>query len=136
MRAGLQGCDLGPGRFAAHDQGDLEATRFTELLEHFGDLFREFAGWGQDQAQHAGALGVDHRHHGRAEGQGLAGAGFRLGDDVAALQHRLDGQGLDGRRLDDTHPSDGGLHELVEGQFAKALDLRRVLRRVQGLDGG
>jgi hypothetical protein len=49
-----------------------------------------------------GDLGRDVMNDGQNKRERFAGAGLRGGDQVAAGQRRLDGQLLDGRRLDKT----------------------------------
>ena len=136
LRAALQRADLAVHRFAADDQRDLDSARLAELAQHVADLLREFARGRQHEAQHAGARGVDLRHHRRAEGERLAGAGLGLGDHVLAFEHGADRQALDRRGLGDAHGLDHGLHVRLELPVAEALDLGRGRGRVQRFDVG
>ena len=69
------------------------------LLEAFLDLRGEFARRLEDQrARHAraGAALLQHREHRQREGGGLAGAGLRDAEHVAAREHVRDRLFLDG----------------------------------------
>ena len=86
--------------FAADHQGVGELQVLAIFDEVFRHLQRQFAGRLQDQAaRHAGAgaaAGQDVQHRQR-EARGLAGAGLRAAQQVAAHQDVGDGLFLDGR---------------------------------------
>ena len=66
-------------------------------LQRLGDLDRQFARRRQHQRLRLGQLDVDLFHQRQGEGGGLAGAGLRLADQVAAVEQDGDAFGLDGR---------------------------------------
>ena len=83
---------------AAVDRQDVEAGQIAGVaLQRLGNLDRQFARRRQDQRLRLGQFDVDLFHQGQGEGCGLAGAGLRLADQVAALQQDGDAFGLDGR---------------------------------------
>jgi hypothetical protein len=98
--AGRQGLHLRAVLHAAEDGGDRQAHVGAVGLEVVGDLRRELAGRGEDQAAEAAARGrltvlgqaVQDR---QGEGGGLAGAGLGDAQQVAARQHGRDGLRLD-----------------------------------------
>ncbi len=71
------------------------------VTHRFLDLRGEFARRRQDQCARQAARGrrraLEQGEQRQREGRGLAGAGLRAGDDVAALEHDRDGLALDGR---------------------------------------
>ena len=85
-------------RNAADDEGDVELVVLAVLVEAFLDLRGEFARRLEDQrARHAraGAALLQHGEHRQHEGGGLAGAGLRDAEHVAAREHVGDGLFLD-----------------------------------------
>ena len=84
---------------AAEDRGDVEAGGRGEGLEGRGDLRRELAGRGEDEAAGAargaagGRLAAQARDEGQRERDGLAAAG------AAAAEHVATGEGV-GKRVD------------------------------------
>ena len=87
---------------AAVDDRHAEVGELGEFLERFLDLQRELACGLEDEAAQlsVGAEALDDRER---EGGGLAGAGLRGTNDVAALEHNGDRLRLDGRRRDVAH---------------------------------
>jgi hypothetical protein len=101
--AARQLVDLGAARHAAQHQSGGQAGAGAEAAQALIDLHRQFAGRRQDQgaaghgvgtAAHGGKAGQDRQ----AEGRRLARAGLGDAQDVAALQLRRDGLGLNRRR--------------------------------------
>ena len=88
-------------RYAADRQRDVERADVTAIgAEAVGDLPGQFARRRQNQhaagfLRRAHALGVEVIEDRQREGRGLAGAGLRNADDVAALASDRDGLGLD-----------------------------------------
>ena len=134
LGAGLEGLDLRVQRVAADHQGHLDVARAAELLEHPGDLLGQLAGGAQHEPQHGGPRRVDAGHHGRPEGQGLAGPGLGLGDHVPAVEHGSDREGLDGGRHLDAHGVDGPLELVPEIPFVERADVGGLGGGVQLLD--
>ena len=86
-------------RHAADDQRDVELLLGAVLDEAFLDLRGEFARRLEDErARHAraGAAGFQHGEHRQREGGGLAGAGLRNAEHVAAREDVGDRLFLDG----------------------------------------
>ena len=92
---------------AAVDRQHLHARHLRGVpLEGLADLERELAGGREDQRLRALLRQVEPGEDRQRERRGLAGAGLCEPDDVAALEERRDGRGLDrGGRL-----VAGGLH--------------------------
>ncbi len=87
-------------RDAADHQRDVELLAGAVLFEAFLHLRGEFARRLEDErARHsgAGAAVLEHREHRQREGCGLAGAGLRDAEHVAAREHVRYGLLLDGR---------------------------------------
>ncbi len=83
---------------ATVDGGDLQRPGMGNPIGGVDDLGGELTGRGEDERRRARVLGVDpvdQRHH---EGEGLARAGRRLGQHVAAGENVADHLGLDGER--------------------------------------
>ncbi len=130
--AALEGVDLvAHGRTAADDL-HLQAEDVAVGLEGVGDLHRQLAGRGEDQAAGALLLGVAAGQRGeqrQTEGEGLAGAGAAAAEDVLA------GQGVrDGRRLDREGGGHAVLGELADDGLVQAQVAEGDLR-LGGLDG-
>ena len=86
-------------RHAADDQRDVELVVLAVFLELLDDLGGEFARRLQNErARHAraGAALFEHGEHRQHEGGGLAGAGLRDAEHVAAGEDVRDGLLLDG----------------------------------------
>jgi hypothetical protein len=64
----------------------LVPSPLAVLLQGRGHLDGQFAGGGEDERLHAVLLPVKPVQQGQAVGRGLAGAGLRLADHVAAGQ--------------------------------------------------
>ncbi|CFD97154.1 Uncharacterised protein [Bordetella pertussis] len=98
----FQGADLRIDVDAAEHHHGAQAGVLAVGLHRFGHLGGELAGGGEDQAARAarlarGGLGLHQPvQDGQGEPRGLAGAGLRGGQQVAALQHQRDGLRLDG----------------------------------------
>ena len=91
VRVLLKLVDLRLHARAAVDHGHADALIEGEQAVHLvADLQGEFAGRGEDQRLQVVAFGVDMLDHRDAEGEGLARAGRRLGDDVLPLHERRD----------------------------------------------
>ena len=102
VHAALQVFQLFSITDAAIDNRHAEVGELGEFLEGFLHLQRELARRLKNQhAQRAvAAETLDDR---KGEGRGLARAGLRGADDVAARKDERDGLGLDGRRREVTH---------------------------------
>ena len=86
-------------RNAADDQRDVELVVLAVFLEMFGDLRGEFARrLENERARHARARAalLEHREHRQHEGGGLAGAGLRNAEHVAACENVRNGLLLNG----------------------------------------
>ena len=83
---------------AAVDDFDLERPRPGDRLELIDDLAGQLAGRGEDERRRASRIGGDPVDERQAESERLAGARRRLDEDVAARQHVLDHEALDGER--------------------------------------
>ena len=101
--AAVHGAHLRPRTDAAVDDGVGDRQMLAVGLEAVADLDGQFARRRQDQRA-AGArrglavLRVEHLQDWQRERRCLAGAGFGEAEQVAALQERRDGLGLDRRR--------------------------------------
>ncbi len=126
--AALQGVDLVAHRGAAADDLHLEAEHVAVRLERVGDLHRQLAGRGEDQAAGALLLRVTAgqlRQQRQAEREGLAGARTAAAEDVLAGQGVRDGRGLDRERRGDAVLRQLADDVLVEPEVAEG-DGRRV----------
>ena len=88
-------------RYAADDERDVELVVLAVFFEMFGDLGGEFARRLEDErARHAraGAALFEHGQHRQHESGGLAGAGLRDAEHVAARENVRDGLLLNGGR--------------------------------------
>ena len=102
--AGLERLHLVERADAAEDRRDARLQIATESLEPCGDLRHEFARRRQHEdacaARRCGAgIGGEAMEQRQREGCGLAGAGLRHAEHVAALQQQRDRAGLDRGRL-------------------------------------
>ncbi len=96
--AALKGVDLVAHGRAAADDLHLQAEDVAVGLEGVGDLHRQLAGRGEDDAARAlllGAAAGQRREQRQTEREGLAGAGAATAEDVLAGQGVRDGRGLD-----------------------------------------
>ena len=89
----------GPKPDPAVDGGDAQPAGACDGLELVDDLARQLAGRRQDEGGEIRRTGLDTVHQRDAEGEGLAGAGRRLDEQVVtgervADDHLLDGEGL------------------------------------------
>jgi len=100
----VQRDDLGAERAAAHDRGDPHAGGAAGVLKVARNLEAEFSGRDHDQRLDHGFARVDVLHDRDAEGEGLAGAGARLADQVDAAQRQRQAEGLDGEGVLDADP--------------------------------
>ena len=87
---------LGADRRAAEDGDRVDALAGAVGAQRLGDLDAELARRGEDERLHLAIVGVDELDHRQAEGGGLAGAGLRLADHVAAVEQLGDRLLLDG----------------------------------------
>ena len=131
-----EAAQLLPDRLAAVDGHDPGAERLAIDVEGLGDLHGELAG--RDDDEGAGAVGSgradrDALEDRQREGRGLAGAGRRLGEDVAAAEQQRDGLALDRRRLLVAQVGDRGEQALVEVEAGEAVGGGRS--RCGGCDG-
>ncbi len=94
-------------RHAAHQQQQLQVgDAGGQLADLLADLVGQFAGRAQHQRLHADQAGVDGLQQAQAEGGGLAAAGRRLCDHIAAIQ--------DGRQALRLHGREGGVAEGIQ----------------------
>ena len=84
---------------AAEREHPRVRQRAREPAQLVGDLGGELAGRAQHERPGATAARRDPRQQREAERTGLAGAGRGLPEDVAALEHRGQGERLDRRHL-------------------------------------
>ena len=108
--AAAQLVDLPAHRGAAVDGDDLEVEGLAERREGVVDLLRELAGRHQDQAVRRLGLARaadEAGQHRQPEGEGLAGAGLRPAEDVAAGDGVRQRPGLDGERRGDIRGGPG-----------------------------
>ena len=82
---------------ASVEEGNLVAAVLTVVLEGFGNLVGEFAGWLEDETNRPTA-GLVFGESGKRESGGLSGAGLGGSNDIAAFQDQGNGAGLDGGR--------------------------------------
>ena len=100
VHAAAQRAELDAVRLAAVHGQDVHALDVRGvLLERLADLERELAGRREHQRLRRLLRQVEAGQDRQRERRGLAGAGLRQADDVAAGQQRRDGRGLDGGRL-------------------------------------
>ena len=87
VRRVFQRGELRPERHAAGEREQLEVGHAGAEPAHLlGHLVGEFARGAQHQRLHARAAEVEAMQQGEAEGGGLAAAGGRLRDEVAAVE--------------------------------------------------
>jgi hypothetical protein len=120
----LQALDLRLVGAPAVDGEDAAAGALARGGEVGGDLDGEFAGGDDDQG--ARALGLAGRLLGpleqrQPEGEGLAGAGARLPDDVGPGQGEGQGEGLDREGLDDPLGFEGVRDLRADAEVAEGL---------------
>ena len=109
-------------RNAPDDEGDVELVIGAVLDEAFLDLRGELARRLQDQrARHARprAAGFQHGEHRQHEGGGLAGAGLRDAEHVAAREHVGDGLLLDRGGGGVAGRGNGGENFVGQAEFGK-----------------
>src|SRR5204863_9891890 len=97
-RAVLERADLLAHRLAAMNRDGADVRVLAEEVQLGRDLLRELARRREDERLHAGARRIDELEQREAERGRLAGAGTRLHDDVASLEHRRDRLRLDRSR--------------------------------------
>src|SRR5919199_764153 len=107
---------------AAVDRGDPQPSGACDRARLVHDLGGELAGRREDERARPAAARCDPLDDRDREGERLAGAGRRLGEDVAAGEDVGDDEPLDGERLGDVAPGgrapDGGGHaEIGEGRL-------------------
>ena len=100
--------DLRAQRAAAHDRHRPDAGVAAGGVDVAGDLQAELPGGDDHQRLHLGLLGVDLLDDRDAEGEGLAGAGARLADQVDPGEGQRQAEGLDGEGVLDTDPGQRG----------------------------
>ena len=111
---------------AGHPDAGKEGAQLAQLVLN---LQGQLPGGCQNEAGDVGALGVGVLHHGDAEGEGFAGAGGGLGDDVLPIFKTGDGPGLDRCGHGEALLSQGFQDPLGEIHFAVAqveIDLHAV----------
>ena len=84
-----------------------------------GDLDRQLTRRGQDDGLGIAFAGIDALDDGDTEGGGLAGAGERLGDDVAPCEEQRDRLDLHRGGLLEAHVFQTAAHGLTEIQSVK-----------------
>ena len=90
---------LRPHADAAEDRGRRERRVDGELLELLEDLRGELARGREDQRARGAALLLDQVMQDRKQKRrGLAAAGLRAGEQIAAFERGRNGVGLNGRR--------------------------------------
>ena len=107
-------------RLAAEDGDDLDALELRERAQRLRDLDAELAR-GREH-EHLDVLGrlVDLLDGRQPEGRGLAAAGLRLADDVAAAHDHRDGLDLDRRGLGVLERLDRVEHALGKAEFGES----------------
>src|SRR5690242_2540940 len=108
LRAGHQRALLRTEGASADQLSDAQATPAVEVFEHAGDLGGQLARGHEDERLQCALARVNALEQRQAEGDGLAGAGARLADDIAPAQQRRDGPRLDERRRLDAHARQRG----------------------------
>ena len=93
-----RGLRLGAERHSAVDGNGADAARAADLLERLGHLRSELARGHEHERLDAGRVRVEPLDDRDREGEGLAGAGRALREDVAAAERLGDRGGLDGER--------------------------------------
>jgi hypothetical protein len=100
MRMVIKGLELQLWVNPTKQDSSLKPEPSPQRPKMFGNLEAEFAGGREDNPDIALGLVQQMLHHGQGEGQGLAAAGLRQRDYVAALQREGQGLALDlGRGL-------------------------------------
>ena len=99
----------------------LEATETAQAVLRYALGTLDFEGLLAVGARHAraGAALFEDREHRQDEGRGLAGAGLRNAEHVAARHGNGDGFGLDGRRVGIAGCLDGAEHFGAESQLSE-----------------
>src|SRR5215471_12739921 len=115
----LQRLRLGRIADAAVQQGAAKAV--VEALEHALDLYGQFARGRHDERAWSWPWVAGALYQRQEEGEGLARAGWRLDDDVPAIQQRWDGHGLDGNRGVDGLPLERGETASTEARVNERL---------------
>ena len=104
----VEGDDLGAERAPADDRDRTHAGVTAGGVDVARDLEAELPGGHDDQRLHLGQLGLDLLHDRDAEGEGLAGAGAGLADEVDPGQRERQAERLDGERVLDPDPGQRG----------------------------
>jgi hypothetical protein len=94
---------------AAEDQGRDDVAAPAHLGEDAADLGRQFAGRGEDERLDGALARVDSLEQRQAEGEGLAGPGAGLADEVAPGEEVRQRLFLDGGRGFDVAGRERGL---------------------------
>ena len=120
LDAAAQGAQLDAVGLAAVDRQHVQAGQVRAVAgEGLADLERELAGRAQHQRLRRLLGVVEPGEDRQREGRGLAGAGLRPADDVAALEQRRDGRCLDRGRQFVAEIPDRLQHPVVESEFAE-----------------
>ena len=100
--AAAEGVFLRSHADAAEDRRGRERCVDRHVREVLEDLRRELSGGCEDErARRAARLRDQLVENGQQERRGLAAAGHGAGEEIAALEGRRDGVGLNGRRFDE-----------------------------------
>ncbi len=120
LDAAAQGAQLDAVGLAAVDRQYVQAGQVGAVAgEGLADLDRELTGRAQHERFRRLLGVVEPGEDGQREGCGLAGAGLRPADDVAALEERRDGRCLDRGRQFVAEIPDRFQHTVVESEFAE-----------------
>ena len=104
LSAALERADLRAVGRATVDGDDVEAGRTCgEILDRLGTLHRELARGRQHEGLDVALVRVNNCQQRQAEGSGLSGTRLGDADDVAQLQQRRDGSGLNRGRDAESH---------------------------------
>ena len=113
--------DLAADRRAAVDGRDLQPLRRGKRLDVRRDLDRELAGRDEDERARASAPGGGALDERQPEGERLAGAGRRLGEDVESGERVREDEVLDGKGMRDPLPGEHGGDRRADAELLKGL---------------
>ena len=111
--------DLGTKCPATVDQCNLDTSALGQIREDRADLNGQLPGWGQDKHLDGAKVGIDRFDGRNTEGEGFAGTGPGLANDIASGQKEGKGLGLDLRRDGDIHPAKGIVRGLAHGEIGE-----------------
>ncbi len=111
--------DLGAEADAAVDGADPQLLGAADRVELVDDLAGELAGRRQDQSGEVAAAGLDQVDHRDSEGEGLAGPGRGLDEQVVAGERVADDHLLDGEGLGDVALRERAHHRIRDAEIGK-----------------